>query len=318
MLIDAWYPFMGGGQVHVDSLIKHLKKRHVQVDLFHSPHHHLFIRTLWSLWVIPQVIYRHAKSSYHLIHAHAFLPGIPGKILSVTLGLPVIFTVHGSHLMDQGKTGVKAFVEKLILTQIRYTHQITVTKSFTKYPNENKNISIISNGVDIKEFDNVKIKKNKIFTLLFVGRDHPDKGLKGLKQAFAIIYSKITPAKLRLITNGKMRGRNLVKEYKKAHAFVLPSLAEGQPLTVLEAWAAKLPVVATATAGVKELATPNYDSLIIKPGDQSQLENALIKIRHLPETRRLLMGERGYQKVKAQFTWDKITAKTIALYRRYV
>jgi glycosyltransferase involved in cell wall biosynthesis len=205
MLIDAWYPFVGGGQIHVTNLIKHLKKHHIEIDLFHSPHHHIIMRSLWSLLVIPQVIYNHSKKPFTLIHAHAFLPGIPGKILSMILGLPVIFTVHGSHLMDQRKKGFKAFMEELILTKIRYTHQITVTKSFTKYDNVNKNISIIGNGVDIKEFDKVKVKKHKIFTLLFVGRDHPDKGLKGLKDAFSAIYPKIAPAKLRI--PGAMRAR---------------------------------------------------------------------------------------------------------------
>lgn len=318
MLIDAWYPFVGGGQVHVSNLIKHLKRHHVQVDLFHSPSHNLVTRCLWSFWVIPQVVYSHAKKPYTLIHAHAFLPGIPGKIVSMVLGLPVIFTVHGSHLMDQGKKGFKAYIEKVILTKIRYTHQITVNKSFTKYDNVNKNISVIGNGIDIKEFNKLKTRKNKIFTLLFVGRDHPHKGLKGLKQAFTAIHPKIAPAKLRIISSGKIRGRKLIREYKKAHVFVLPSLAEGQPLTILEAWAAKLPLIATATAGVRELAIDNYDSLIVNLGDQGQLENTLIKIRRFTEAKRLLMGERGYQKVKAQFTWDKITAKTVALYLHYV
>lgn len=318
MLIDAWYPFVGGGQVHVRSLIKHLKRHRVQVDLFHSPHPHLLVRSLWLFWVIPQVIYYHSKKPYALIHAHAFAPGIPGKILSMVLRLPVFFTVHGSHLMDRQKKDFKAVGERILLTKIRYTHQITVTKSFTKYSNVNKNISVISNGVDIKEFDSVNTQKDKIFTLLFVGRDHPDKGLPALKSAFAAVSAKISPAKLRIVINGKLTGKKLIKAYKKAHAFVLPSLAEGQPLTILEAWAAKLPVVATATAGVKELATNNYDSIIVSPGNQHQLEDALIKIRRLPQDERRLLGQRGYQKVKSQFTWDKIATQTATLYRHYV
>lgn len=317
MMIDAWFPFIGGGQVHVENIIKNLKQQSfTQVSLFHSPHHNILIRTLWNIWVIPQVIIRHQQKQFDLIHAHAFSAGLPGKIISILLNIPIIYTVHGSHLMDKQESSLKAWGERLLLTKIKYTYQVSVTKSFTKYSNVNKKISIIGNGVNIKEFNSVNVKKNKYFTLLYVGRDHSTKGVPILKSAFKQVKTKFSDIKLKLITNGKIKGKKLIKEYKKAHAFVLPSLVEGQPLVMLEAWAAKLPVIATKTAGVKEIATNNHDAILINPGNQNQLENAIIRIVNMSKPSRSKLGENGYKKVAQTFTWKKVTAQLLGVYQK--
>ena len=210
MLIDAWDPFVGGAQVHVKALLKHFP-HHIKVRLFHAPHPNIFIRALWCIYVIPQVL---LSGKFAFIHAHAFAAGIPAKILSLLLGLPVVYTIHGSHLMDMKTSGPKAWLEKLLLTQIRYTHQISVTRSFLKYPNINKNISVINNGVDIKAFDQIKTKKSKDFTLLYVGRDHPTKGLNILRSAFALAKQRYPDINLQVVTG--LTGKKLIKTYKQA------------------------------------------------------------------------------------------------------
>ena len=62
---------------------------------------------------------------------------------------------------------------------------------------------------------------------------------------------------LKLSTNikllGELKGKELINKYKSSHAFILPSIYEGQPLTLLEAWAAKLPVIVTNTGDCRYL-----------------------------------------------------------------
>ena len=315
MLIDAWFPFVGGGQVHVKNLIKYLEvEEPVKVTLFHSPHHHVLIRALWTLWVIPQVVAHHLKAPFQLIHAHAFAAGLPGKTLSSLLRLPVVYTVHGSHLMDTKTRGVKAWGERFLLTKISYSHQISVTRSFAKYDNVNKNISIIRNGADIEAFNKVKAKKNKQFTLLYVGRDHPTKGLPILRQAFAQVKNQYPKIKLKLVTHGKITGKALIKEYKKAHAFILPSLVEGQPIAILEAWAAKLPVIATRTAGVKEIATHGKNALLIAPDNINALKKAITKLMKMKVSQRDKLTASGYKGVKQKYTWRHIAGQTYHIY----
>ena len=311
ILIDAWEPFVGGAQVHLKALQKYLPLHHIKTSLFHSPHPHIFIRSLWLFWVIPQIILAHFYQPFDLIHAHAFAAGLPAKIISLILGIPVVYTVHGSHLMDTKTKGIKAKLERWLLTGIKYTQQISVTQSFLKYPNVNKNISVIRNGVDIKAFDKVKIKKSKNFTLLYVGRDHPTKGLDILRLAFAQVNRQYPQIKLKLVTGG-LSGQQLIKAYKRAHAFVLPSLVEGQPLVLLEAWAAKLPVIATKTAGVAEIAT-SRNTVLVNPGSSNQLAQAIIKLYTMPSHKRQALAQAGYQSVQG-FTWATVAAQTASVY----
>ena len=316
MLIDAWFPFVGGGQIHVQNLIKTLEKNHpVTVYLFHAPHHNIIIRALWCFWVIPQVLIVNLfNGPFAIIHAHAFVPGIPAKIISHILRIPVIYTVHGSHQMDLKSVSLKAVVERWLLTRIKYTSQISVTKSFANYPNTNKVINI-SNGVDIRAFDQIKVSKHKNFTFLYVGRDHPIKGLSILRRAFAIV-KKIHP-KIELITiTGKITGKALITAYKHAHAFVLPSLAEGQPLVLLEAWAAKLPIIATKTMGVVEIARHKKNALLINPGDSNQLARAMINLYNMSPSLRGALGKAGHRLINSRYTWNHVATKTCTLYRQ--
>jgi glycosyltransferase involved in cell wall biosynthesis len=313
MLIDAWDPFVGGAQVQVKALLKHFP-HHIKVHLFHAPHPNIFVRALWCVWVIPRVLLANRYMPFAIVHAHAFAAGIPAKILSLLLKVPVIYTVHGSHLMDMRATGVRAWLEKFLITQIHYTHQISVTRSFTHYPNVNKNISVINNGVDIQAFDKIKVKKNTKFTLLYVGRDHPTKGLNILRAAFALAKKQYPDIRLQVVTG--LTGKKLIKAYKQAHAFVLPSLVEGQPLVLLEAWAVKLPVIATQTAGVAEIATPK-EAILIPPGDIKSLHQAILKLLRLSPRQRLSLAAAGYRKAR-RFTWDKTAAQTASLYEQVV
>ena len=297
--------------MQVKALLKYLP-HHIKVHLFHAPHPHIFMRTLWCLWVIPQVLLANRHTPFALIHAHAYAAGVPGKILSALLNIPIVYTVHGSHLMDSHATGLTSVLERWLLTSIRYTHQISVTKSFLQYPNVNKNISFINNGVDISVFNKVKIKKNKKITLLYVGRDHPTKGLDVLRAAFTLAKKHYPDIKLQIVT--KLTGQKLIRSYKQAHAFVLPSLVEGQPLVLLEAWAAKLPVIATRTAGVIEIATAK-EAILIPPGDIKSLHQAILKLLRLSPRQRLNLATNGYSKARG-FTWEKTARHTAAIYEQ--
>ena len=211
-------------------------------------------------------------------------------------------------------SGTKAWLEKFLLTRIHYTRQISVTRSFLNYPNINKNISVINNGVDIRAFDKVKVKKNTKFTLLYVGRDHPTKGLEILRAAFIKAQRHYPRIQLQVVT-GDLTGEQLIKAYKQAHAFVLPSLVEGQPLVLLEAWAAKLPVIATKTAGVLELAQHNQNAILVDPGSVSQLHQAIIRLLRLSPRQRTTLALAGYRQAR-QFTWAKTASQIISVYEQ--
>lgn len=91
-----------------------------------KPFFHFFERIL-SVFSIARAIVRESrKSPYDVVHAHAFLGLLSGKIAAWMLRKPVIATVHGANLLDKGERGLFYYVEKFLLTQLRYDAEITV------------------------------------------------------------------------------------------------------------------------------------------------------------------------------------------------
>jgi glycosyltransferase involved in cell wall biosynthesis len=316
VLIDAWFPFVGGAQVHIRALKKEMMGLGCKYYLLHSPSANIFIRFLWSLWVIPQAIYLQQKINFDLIHAHAYWSGIPGKILSLILNKPVVFTVHGSNLLDVNSRTPRAFLEKIILTHIKYDFLITVSKHFLQYNNVNKNMIHVPNGVDINSFTKVKTNKAKPFKILFVGRDDPIKGIKYLRKAIKQVKKSIPAARLKIISK-EYRRKSLIREYKNSHLFVLPSISEGQPLTLLEAWAAKLPVIVTAVGDNQEMVESGKNGYLVSPKDSKALSQAIKSIyANYDEGQK--MGKRGYQLVKSKYSWKVCAQKTYDVYKKLV
>lgn len=314
VLIDVWFPFVGGAQIQIKNLKNILEGNYnCRFFVLHSPSTNRIIRFLWTFWVVSQTILLHSRHHFDLIHAHAYWSGIPGKILSKVLGIPIVFTVHGSNLLDLGVKTPRAFLEKIILTKIKYDQVISVSSNLLQYKNVNKNITVIFNGVDVELFDKAKIKKEKPFKILFVGRDDPVKGLRFLKKAMIRVKEKFPQSRLKIITSG-VDYQDLIKEYKSSHVFVLPSLSEGQPLTLLEAWAAKLPVIVTPVGENPKMVKEGYNGYLVEPKNSKTLAQVILKV--LSNKNRDLIGERGYKLVKEDCTWQECAQKTYEVYQR--
>jgi glycosyltransferase involved in cell wall biosynthesis len=99
--------------------------------------------------------------------------------------------------------------------------------------------------------------------------------------------------------------------------FVLPSLTEGLPLTVLEAMAVGKPVVGTDVGGISEAVRHGETGFVVPPRDPRKLAEALIGLLGDPSSARA-MGEAGRRRVEKAFTMDNEVAQTVRTYRRIV
>ena len=97
--------------------------------------------------------------------------------------------------------------------------------------------------------------------------------------------------------------------------FVLPSFAEGVPVVLMEAMAARRPVVATRIAGIPELVEDGLAGRIVPPGDGAALATAVCDILDNPD-RAAAMGRAGRQKVEADFNIAREAEKLAALFRK--
>ena len=98
-----------------------------------------------------------------------------------------------------------------------------------------------------------------------------------------------------------------------ADVFVLPSFAEGLPLTVLEAMAAARPVVASRAGGTPEAVVDGETGMLVPPGDVRALADALDELLADPERARRL-GEAGKRRVEERFSAAAMTDRALAVY----
>ena len=374
LIIDAWEPIIGGSQTHVRELVWRLVKNHeCRIDIFtralvdedgkiyDGAEEYLegrirlfrvgpavsltsvFGRVSTLLTIANCVRKQNETEHYDLIHAHSILGGLIGKIASRLSRLPLLLTAHGSPNMDGGRNNFDAFVERYILTRIGYNQVISVGKRYLTYPNVNKNIALIPNGVDAARFDEVAAIKNRgTFKIIFVGRLDWVKGIDTLIEAIKLIKenhsSLIEEKKLEVhlvgygfdmdkfkslvlghnlgelvLFRGKFIGENLIKEYKSSRLFILPSRCEGQPVTLLEAMAARLPVLTTYAADNSEII--DHDTgWKVKENNPEELAQKMTEVLGQPDEVLTKMGLAGHKKVSERHDWNLIAEKTFGIY----
>lgn len=96
---------------------------------------------------------------------------------------------------------------------------------------------------------------------------------------------------------GPVSGARKSALFESADIFVLPSYAEGVPLSILEAMSYSLPVVATAVGGVPEVLTDGKTGLLVAPGNIEALRDAIGRLLVCPGLRKQL-GNAGRNRVE--------------------
>lgn len=96
---------------------------------------------------------------------------------------------------------------------------------------------------------------------------------------------------------------------------VLPSISEGIPRTILEAWALGVPVVASRAGGIPEMIVHGRSGLLVPPGDSKALAEAVTTVLSDPAlARRVVDG--GMATLAERFSARRMVEETLAAYRR--
>lgn len=200
-------------------------------------------------------------------------------------------------------------------------------------------IFVIPNAINFNKWNDIKVKcdeieiiKNKYnlknkYIILYVGQLIKRKGISYLIQSITLlpeyIYKNIViiiigdggysfelielAKKLgvsdKILFMGTVSERELFIYYKISNLFILPSLSEGLPTTILEAMYFGLPVISTNISGIKDYFY-KY-AILIPPRNKKALANAMISIilnTNLAENLKKL----GMNYVISTFSWDKI------------
>jgi len=228
-----------------------------------------------------------------------------------------------------------------IIAASNYTAQSIIKE----YNIPSDKVRVIPNAVSIEKFnpkiDGFKIRekwnlsKDKI--VLFVGRLDLNKGIKYLIEAFSKIIIDIPNARLMIVGDGPLKNdikkivsmhnmekyiifagnvesKDLPKFYAASDIVVLPSLMEGFGIVLLEAMATGKPCIATKAGGTKDVILNGKTGFLVPPADSYALYHAMRTILINDDIAKKF-GNAGLERVKKNFTWNKVVKQTLNTYK---
>lgn len=283
------------------------------------------------------------KNDYDIIHAHShlFFSTLLCAIIRKKGSSPLVVTNHGI---------VSQRVPKCINNIYNRTFAKWIFKSADKiicYTEEEKfiignwgidleKIDVIHNGINTDLFTPKNTKKTN--QLLWVGRFIPGKGVEYLIDAFKIVSDKHPQYNLLMIGNGPLKNnikkrinslgledKIVIKEfipnseipqlYQNSDIFVLPSLEEGVPRTILEAMSCGIPIVCTELPQIVNIV--NDCGITVPVKDSNSLADAIIKIVENKELSNKF-SEYGKERVLNNYSWENTVKKTVKLYEKLI
>jgi glycosyltransferase involved in cell wall biosynthesis len=213
-------------------------------------------------------------------------------------------------------------------------------------------ICVIPNGVDLPQLTESSVAEPRSLAfrtfaqgrkiLLYLGRLHPKKnvtnlirawkqslnshpsaredwvlGIAGWDQAGYERELKTLNSDCRLMAGvrflGPLFGQEKEAAYRACDAFILPSLSEGLPMAVLEAWAYAKPVLMTPQCNLPE-GYATGAALQIGTGPE-EIAAGLKKLTEMSDFDRTEMGRRGRDLVICNFSWSQIASQMFAVYK---
>ncbi|MBI9064143.1 MAG: glycosyltransferase [Marinilabiliaceae bacterium] len=247
------------------------------------------------------------------------------------LGFPIVLSRQGVQLLHnllKYRLGFYPFCHGII------TNTHSIKKEYDSYGWwDDKYVKVIHNGVTtVKEVPNrfdysdyLPSEEKKPFIVLSTGRLTTQKGFKFLIEAARNIVAQHQNAHFFIAGQGKLEKelKTLTKRtglsenihflgfqndipalLAGADLFVLPSLYEGMPNSVMEALAHGLPVVCTQVNGVSELMNNGEHGITIPPGDPKALEEAILQL--MGENELKTLGTKGQQHVEKNFSIERM------------
>jgi poly(glycerol-phosphate) alpha-glucosyltransferase len=226
-----------------------------------------------------------------------------------------------------------AFYENANLNECSCLHALCVSEAHSMRAFGLKGpIALIPNGVDLPLLNNGRQPKEKI--LLYMGRLHTKKNLEPLIQAWADLGigarhgwilriagwgEQAYIAKLKSQASpgiefiGEVYGEPKEKILREAGAFILPSLSEGLPMAVLEAWSYGLPVLMSKECNLPEGFAA---SAAINTGTTTDsIIEALNVLFNADPIARQSMGDKGRRLIEMNYTWPIVAEKMLQAYK---
>jgi glycosyltransferase involved in cell wall biosynthesis len=272
------------------------------------------------------------------LHAHFGTNSAEVAMLAHALGGPAYsFTVHGPEEFDAPRClGIAEKVRRsaFVVTVSAYGRsQVYRWVETAHWPK----VRIVHCGLENAFYDVAAAPPPAAPRLVCVGRLCEQKGQRLLIEAAARLAAQGIALEIVFAGDGELRGEleslidkvrlsgrvritgwlsssQVREEILAARALVLPTLAEGLPVVLMEAMALRRPVLTTYVAGIPELVRPGENGWLVPSGDVDELAAALKDLLSRPPQELGAMGEAARRRVLERHSIDTEAAKLAALF----
>ncbi|HEX5038602.1 MAG TPA: glycosyltransferase family 4 protein, partial [Candidatus Limnocylindria bacterium] len=314
------------------SAVQRLRALGIPVEVLEQTDDDLAVRDL-ARWL--------RREEIDLVHSHMYRAEVVGTRAAVAAAVPVIVaTVHSSRV--RSPSDVAALAELTPSVDRLIVPSESIRRKVVAEGRDAARFAIVPNGVDLSRFATPTVcafrsefgVPSGAPLLGVVARLEPEKGHRYLIGAMPSILRAAPEARLAVVGEGSeasaladlaaslgvgdrvlFTGRRddvsaLTGDLTVA---VLPSLREAQGISILEAMARRVPVVASAVGGIPEVITSGTDGLLVPPGDAAALADAITALLTDDELRERI-GAAGYRTVVERYSIDAQVRRTELVY----
>lgn len=273
-----------------------------------------------------------------VVHSHLYAQKyamIAAQQTAVPVRVHTVHSVADKELSKIDKFCAKRFYKKQRVIPIALSELIQQT-IVNVYGIPSTSAPIILNGINLSNcLPKQDYSLGDTIKLLHIGRFSEEKNHKGLVDAFKIFHSFKPNSVLELIGNGStfeeikkyvadqnlenavsfLGMKNNVYQYiNEADIFILPSLYEGIPMTLIEAMGTGIPIVATNVGGIPNMLSNNKSALLTSV-DSQEIAGNLIRLSEDVELRKQL-GQNALARSQ-EFSSREMACKYVKVYTKY-
>ncbi|MBJ6724248.1 glycosyltransferase family 4 protein [Geomesophilobacter sediminis] len=239
-------------------------------------------------------------------------------------GRRMILHIHPNHFLDflAQARGVKR--SYILATMAQFEAVVALNDEVAAVVRRllpGRQVFVLPNPVDLNRFAAPAPERRDEATFLFLGSLLPAKGIYDLAAAVEILKGRGVRVRVNCfgasdggafaahlarrglgeISVGSWLGPDeVVRELKRCTALILPSHTEGLPNVVLEAMAARTPVLATSVGGLQDLLRDGENALVFAPADPESLADKIALSLADPALRRTV-ADRGFRDVAGRY-----------------
>lgn len=290
------------------------------------------------------IIHRHGVQ---LIQGHLFGSAVRAALLSLVCRIPAVATIHGTIDLQSNERfrGLKVAAINHGLQQVVFVSELLRRSFLEAVPLRSDRAIVILNGIEPRltsPGDGTQFRREfgispNDFVIGTIANPGPAKGLDVLLDAAAIL--KTQSRGCRFVVVGELdrgRGTELIagrdargltdnvvltgfrsdtlRALAAFDVYALTSRTEGLPLSLLEAMAAEVPVVATRCGGPEEIIDDGVNGVLVANGSAQAVASSIMRLRADARERRRL-AQAGRAVVTSRFTLERQVQSYDRLYR---